>query len=208
MEAAIKVLTAAGAVVLDATIANDGRWNAPEMEVLLYEFKDGLNGYLKNSGAPHASLEALIAWNLANKGKVMPYFGQELFEQAQAKGPLTDAAYVKARDAARRLAGKDGLLATLDKQSLDAVIAPSVGPAWPTDLVLGDHFSGAGYTAAAVAGTPSLTVPIGETQELPLGVTFMGRPYTEADLLAWGHAFEQATKARKVPSYKPTLSER
>ena len=179
------------------------------MEVLLYEFKDGLNNYLRNSGAPHASLEALIAWNLANRQKVMPFFGQELFERAQAKGPLTDAAYVKARDVARRLAGKDGLLATLDKQSLDAVIAPSVGPAWPTDLVLGDHFTGAGYyTAAAVAGTPSLTVPIGEAQGLPLGVTFMSRSYTEAELLAWGHAFEQATRARKAPRYTPTLSER
>jgi amidase len=208
MEAAIKALTAAGAVVVDATIADDGRWNGPEMEVLLYEFKDGLNSYLRNSGAPQASLEALIAWNLANKQKVMPFFGQELFEQAQAKGPLTDPAYVKARDAARRMAGKDGLLATLDKQSLDAVIAPSVGPAWPTDLVLGDHFTGAGYTAAAVAGTPSLTVPTGEAQGLPLGVTFMSRPYTEAALLAWGHAFEQATRARKAPQYKPTLSER
>jgi amidase len=208
MEAAIRALTAAGAAVVDATIANDGRWNGPEMEVLLYEFKDGLNSYLKKSGAPQASLEALIAWNLANMQKVMPFFGQELFEQAQAKGSLTDPAYVKARDAARRLAGKDGLLATLDKQSLDAVIAPSVGPAWPTDLVLGDHFTRAGYTAAAVAGTPSLTVPIGEAQGLPLGVTFMSRPYTEAELLAWGHAFEQATRARKAPQYKPTLSER
>jgi amidase len=205
MEAAIAALTAAGAEVVDATIANDGRWNGPEMEVLLYEFKDGLNTYLKNSGAPHASLEALMAWNVANKEKAMPFFGQELFEQAQAKGPLTDAAYLKARETAIRLARADGLLATLDKQKLDAVIAPSLGPAWPIDHVLGDHFTRAGYGAAAVAGTPSLTVPVGHAQGLPLGLTFMSRPYTEAELLAWGYAFEQATKARRAPDYKPTL---
>ena len=106
----------------------------------------------------------------------MPFFGQELFEQAQAKGPLTDAAYIKARDAAKRLAGKEGLLAALEANKLDAVIAPSTGPAWPTDHVLGDHFTGAGYGVAAVAGTPSLTVPAGEVQGLPLGLTFMGGP--------------------------------
>ena len=208
VEAAVKVLTAAGATVVNATIANDGRWNAPEMDVLLYEFKDGLNAYLARSGAPQASLETLIAWNTAHKEQVMPFFGQELFEQAQAKGPLTDAAYLKARDTAKRLAGKDGLLATLEKDALDALIAPSVGPAWPTDHVLGDHFSGSGYGAAAVAGTPSLTVPIGDARGLPLGLTFMGRPFTEADLLAWGYAFEQATKARRPPDYRPSLAER
>jgi amidase len=202
---AIATLTAAGAEVVDATIANNGRWNPPEMEVLLYEFKDGLNAYLKASGAPHASLEALITWNEANRARVMPFFGQELFEQAQAKGPLTEAAYVAARDSAKRLAGRDGLLATLETQKLDAVIAPSVGPAWPTDHVLGDHFSGAGYGVAAVAGTPSLTVPVGHAQGLPLGLTFMSRPYTEADLLAWGYAFEQATRARTAPTYRTTL---
>ena len=206
VEAAIAALTAAGAEVVDATIADDGRWGGPELEVLLYEFKDGLNAYLKNSGAPHPSLEALIAWNTANKEKAMPFFGQELFEQAQAKGSLRDAGYLKARHAAKQLAGKDGLLATLAKNRLDAVIAPSVGPAWPTDHVLGDHFTGAGYGVAAVAGTPSLTVPVGETQGLPLGLTFMSRPYTEADLLAWGFALEQRMKARRVPEFRATLA--
>ena len=95
-------------------------WNDPELEVLLYEFKDGLNAYLKNSGVAAGSLEALIAWNKANAEQAMPFFGQEIFERAQAKGPLTDAAYVKARDTARRLAGKDGLLAALDRDKLDA----------------------------------------------------------------------------------------
>ena len=181
-------------------------WNDAEFAVLLYEFKDGLNGYLKNSGAPHPSLEALIAWNKANADRVMPIFGQEIFEQAQAKGSLTDAAYVKARDTARRLAGRDGLFATLDRHKLDALIAPSMSPAWPTDHVLGDHFIGAGYGMAAVAGTPSITIPIGESRGLPIGVTFMGRAYSEGELIGFGYALEQATKARKAPMFKPTVA--
>jgi amidase len=135
----------------------------------------------------------------------MPFFGQELFEQAQAKGPLTDAAYLRAKAAAKQLAGRDGLLATLDGQKLDALIAPSMAPAWPTDHVLGDHFVGAGYGMAAVAGTPSLTVPMGDVRGLPLGLAFMGRAYSEAALLGYGYAFEQKTKARKAPTFKPTL---
>src|SRR6185295_1062332 len=143
--------------------------------------------------------------NKANAAQAMPFFGQEIFEQAQGKGPLTDAAYTKARADARRLAGKDGLVATLDKERLDALIAPSLSPAWPTDHVLGDHFVGAGYGMAAVAGTPSLTVPIGDSHGLPLGITFMGRPYSEGELIGFGFALEQATKARRAPEYVPTL---
>jgi amidase len=137
----------------------------------------------------------------------MPHFGQEIFEQAQAKGPLTEPAYVQARDRARRLAGEQGLLATMDKHQLDAVIAPSTSPAWPTDHVNGDHFSGAGYGIAAVAGTPSITVPSGDVRGLPIGVVFMGRAYSEAQLLGYAYAFEQATRARKPPTFMPTLAD-
>jgi amidase len=207
MANAIEKLKAAGAEVVDVKVATYNDWNGPEFEVLLYEFKDGLNAYLKASGSPHASLESLIAWNTANADRAMPFFGQEIFERAQAKGPLTDAAYLKAREAARRLAGKEGLLATLDRDKLDAVVAPSVSPAWPTDHVLGDHFVGAGYGIAAVATTPSITVPVGESHGLPLGLTFMGRPYSEGDLISLAYALEQATKLRKPPQYKPTLSQ-
>jgi amidase len=206
MDTAIAAMKAQGAEVVDIKIGTYNNWNDSELSVLLYEFKDGLNAYLKASGSPHGSLEALIAWNKANAERAMPFFGQELFEQAQAKGPLTDAAYRKARDESRRLAGKDGLLATLAREKLDAIIAPSMSPAWPTDVVLGDHFLGAGYGMAAVAGTPSLTIPVGESHGLPLGLTFMGRPYAEADLLGFGYALEQATKARKAPEYKTTLA--
>jgi amidase len=205
---AIDAIRAAGAEVIDVKVATYNGWNDPEFAVLLYEFKDGLNAYLKKSGSPHASLEALIAWNKANARQVMPIFGQEIFEQAQAKGPLTDAAYTKARDTARRLAGKDGLIAALDGNKLDALIAPSLSPAWPTDHVLGDHFVGAGYGMAAVAGTPSITIPIGDSHGLPLGLTFMGRAYSEGELLGFGFAIEQATKGRRAPTYETTLTVR
>lgn len=208
MEQAIARLRGAGATVVDVAVATYNDWDEPELEVLLYEFKDGLNAYLERSGSSLRSLEALIAWNQAHADQVMPFFGQEIFEKAQRKGPLTDAAYLEARDTARRLAGKDGLLAVLDREKLDAVIAPSVSPAWLTDHLLGDHFVGAGYGMAAVAGTPSLTVPAGESRGLPLGMTFMGRGYSEADLLAMGYAFEQLTSARRAPQYTATLERR
>jgi amidase len=205
MMKAVDAIKAAGGEVIDVKIAGYNSWNDPEFTVLLYEFKDGLNTYLKHAGAKNGSLEALIAYNKANAAQVMPFFGQEIFEQAQAKGPLTDAAYTKARADARRLAGKDGLVAALEKDHLDALIAPSLSPAWPTDHVLGDHFVGAGYGMAAVAGTPSITVPSGDAQGLPLGVTFMGRAYSEGELIGFGYALEQAMKARKAPSFAATL---
>ena len=207
MAAAIATLKAAGATVVDVRVPTYNQWSDAEFQVLLYEFKDGLNAYLTQSGSTHASLAALIAWNTANAAAAMPFFGQEIFEQAQAKGPLTDAAYLKAKAAAKTLAGRDGLLAALAAGKLDALIAPSMAPTWPTDHVLGDHFVGAGYGMAAVAGTPSLTVPMGDTLGLPLGLAFMGRAYSEGELLAFGYAFEQKTQARRAPEYKATLGQ-
>ncbi|MDI1450967.1 amidase [Polyangium sp. 6x1] len=204
-EASIATLRARGAEVIDVEMATYDRWNEPELTLMLYEFKDGLNAYLRRSGAPRASLEALIAWNEAHADTTMPFFGQELFEKAQAKGPLTDAAYLEAREAARRLAGKEGLLVVLDGHRLDAVVAPSMAPAWITDPVLGDHFVSASYGVAAVAGTPSITVPMGESHGLPLGFVFMGRAYSEGELLGMAFAFEQATKARRAPAFALTL---
>jgi amidase len=205
-EKAVALLKAGGAVVIDVKIDSFEKWNDPELDVLLYEFKDGLNRYLASSHAPQASLEALIAWNKANAAQAMPYFGQELFEKAQAKGPLTDAAYLKAKETARRLAGADGLIAALRRDKLDALIAPTMSPAWPTDLVLGDHFAGiSGYGIAAVAGTPSLTVPIGDSRGLPLGLAFMGAAYSEGDLIGYGFALERKLQARRPPQFTATL---
>jgi amidase len=202
---ALDLLNAEGAAVIDVKIGHYSAWDAAELEVLLYEFKDGLNQYLKASGSPHASLEAVMAFNKAHADTVMPFFGQELFERAQAKGPLSEAAYRQVREDARRLAGKEGLLAALDRDRLDAIIAPSMSPAWPTDHVLGDHFVGAGYGMAAVAGTPSITVPIGDVHGLPLGLTIMGRAYSEASIIALASSIEQKTKARKPPQFLSTL---
>src|SRR5262245_49793800 len=206
MEKAIAALKAAGAVVEDVKIATWGKWGEPSYEVLQYEFKDGLDAYLKAAGSPQTSLKSLIDWNAAHASTAMPIFGQEIFEKSEKKGPLSDAAYLKARETAKRLAGKEGLLAVLEANKLDAAISPTTGPAWPTDHILGDHFVGAGYGIAAVAGTPSLTVPMGESHGLPLGITFMGRPYAEGDLLSFGYAFEQATKARTEPEFKPSAA--
>jgi len=205
-ERALTAMKMAGAQIVDVKVATYNQWDADELEVLLFEFKDGLNRYLADSGAPQRSLEAIIAWNKANADRVMPFFGQELFERAQAKGPLTDPAYLKARERARRLAGKEGLLAALDEGKFDAIVAPSMSPSWPTDHVLGDHFVGAGYGMAAVAGTPSITVPVGESRGLPLGLTFMGRANSEGDLIGFAYALEQLTKARKPPAFVSTLS--
>ncbi|WP_119719452.1 amidase [Cognatilysobacter tabacisoli] len=204
-ERAVATLREAGATVVEVTIPTAGRWSADEFTVLLYEFKHGLNKYLRGSQAPVGSLEALIAYNRDNAAAQMPWFGQELFEQAQAKGALTDAAYRKAQRRARQLAGPDGIDAALRRQRLDALVAPTTGPAWPIDPVNGDNFTGASYGAAAVAGYPSLTVPMGDASGLPLGLAFLGAKWSEAKLLGYGFAFEQRRRARVAPTYLPTI---
>lgn len=204
---AVAALRAGGAEVVDSVeIATEGQWDAHEFEVLLYEFKDGMDRFLKEVGTPVGSLAELIVWNRAHAKEVLRWFGQELFEQAQAKGGLDSPEYRRARAEARRLAWDEGLGATLARHRLDAVIVPTMGgPAWPIDPVLGDRFVGAGYGVAAVAGTPSLTVPMGEDHGLPLGLAFLGAPDSEAMLLAIGYAFEQATRARRSPGFIPRL---
>ena len=204
-ERAIEALKALGAEVVDAQIATAGQWNAAEFEVLLYEFRHGLDAYLAGRDAPVRSLDDVIAYNAAHAGREMPLFAQETFEQARTKGPLTDKAYRDARDKARRLAKTEGIDATLAQQRLDALVVPTAGPAWPIDPVNGDHFTGAGYGVAAVAGTPSITVPMGEARGLPLGIAFLGPAWSEAKLVGYAYAFEQATRARKPPRYLPTV---
>ncbi len=152
------------------------------------------------------SLAELIEFNKKNAVAEMPYFGQERFEMAQAKGSLDDQAYKDAREKARRLAGAEGLDAALRAQNLDALIGPAMSPAWVTDVVLNDHGIGAGgYGVAAVAGTPSLTVPMGDSFGLPFGIVFMGPAWSEARLIELGYAFEQITRARKAPRFLPTV---
>lgn len=205
LERAAALMTEAGATVVDASIPTAGQWQQAEFEVLLYEFKNGLEHYLRTRDAPVKTLDALIAFNQAHAEAEMPYFGQELFEAANAKGPLNEEAYLEARREARRLAGEEGIDAALKAQELDALLAPAVAPAWLTDPVLGDHFTGAGYGAAAVAGYPSLTVPMGDSHGLPLGLVFIGTAWSEPRLIALGHAYEQRSKARRPPRFLPTV---
>jgi amidase len=136
----------------------------------------------------------------------MPYFAQELLLRAQKKGPLTDQAYRAALAKNRRLSQKEGIDEVMDALHLDALVAPTGSPAWTTDLVNGDHFLGASSTPAAVAGYPSITVPAGSAFGLPVGISFIGRAWSEAQLLKYAYAYEQATKHRRAPGFPATAS--
>jgi amidase len=209
MEDALKALKDAGAVLVDpANLETSGKYDADELEVLLYEFKADLNTYLATAGpgVEARTLADLIRFNSENPDRELPFFGQELFEQAQAKGPLTTAAYKKALAKCRRLSRAEGIDALCAKHQLDAILAPTNGPAWTTDLVNGDHFTGGSSTPAAVAGYPSVTVPAGFVRGLPVGLSFFGRASGEGSLLRLAFAFEQATKARRAPAFAPTLA--
>ena len=202
-EEALKVLSAEGAILVDpANITTVGKIDDPELDVLLYEFKADLEAYLsKLGGSGPRTMKALIEWNQAHADSEMPVFGQELFIDAEKKGPLTSPAYRKARDACVRLSRKEGIDATMSKHRLDAIVAPTAGPAWLIDWVNGDSSSGGCSTAAAVAGYPHVTVPMGQVRGLPVGFSFFGRPWSEARLLALAYAYEQAMHARKPPTF-------
>jgi amidase len=207
MDAAIAKLKQLGAVVVDpAEIATASQLEDCEFEVLLYEFKADLNKYL-GALPPSArvrSLSDLIAFNEREKAREMPYFGQEIVEMSQKKGPLTDPAYRRAHATCRNRARTLGIDATLARFKLDAIVAPTGSPAWPTDLVNGDHFLGASSTPAAVAGYPNVTVPAGEVYGLPVGISFIGSAWSEARLVALAYGFEQATRHRRPPRFLPT----
>jgi len=203
---AIDVLRTGGAVIVDPVkIPNFDRTalNTAEITVLLYEFKAGVNAYLASvaPGAQVRTLDDVIQFNKRNVRENLPYFGQELLERAQAKGDLTEAEYLEALEKCRRLAGKEGFDAIMDEQQLDALVAPTTTPAWPVDLVNGDQFRGSSAKSAALAGYPLVTVPAGATMGLPVGITFMGRAWSEPTLIKLAYAFEQATKARRPPQY-------
>ena len=206
MNESIETLKRLGAVIIDpADIPTAGKFDDSEFEVLLYEFKADLNGYLASLG-PQAvvhSLKEIIAFNERNRAKEMPYFAQEIMIRAEAKGPLTSPEYQKALAKNLRLSRTEGIDAVMIKHRLDALIAPTGGPPWKTDLINGDHFTGGFSTASAVAGYPHITVPAGYVYGLPVGISFAGRAYSEPLLIKLAYAYEQATKHRRAPQFLP-----
>jgi amidase len=204
-EDALSALRDLGAEVIDpADVPNATALEEPELEVLLYEFKAGLEIYLATRGDVPRTLGELIAFNEAHRDQELRLFGQELFEQAEEKGPLTDEAYREALAACGRLSREEGLDAVMDEHRLDAVVAPSGAPAWLIDHVNGDHFVGGNSSPAAVAGYPSITVPMGAVSELPVGLSFIGRAWSEAALIRLASAFELVTQHRRPPRFLPS----
>ena len=207
MNDVIGEMKAAGAVIIDpADLESHGKFDETELLVLLYELKADLNRYLASrKDAEVKTLADLIAFNEKNKAKEMPYFGQDLFEKAQAKGPLSDKEYTAALAANQALSREHGINGVMDKFHLDALVAPSGAPAWLTDLANGDHDVGGSSNAAAVAGYPNITVPAGFVFGLPVGISFFGRPWSESTLLRIAYGFEQVVKARKPPEFLGTI---
>jgi len=206
---AIDLMREKGAVIVDPVpIEKMGDVGDAEEEILLYEFKAGLNEYLAGLGAgTHPkTLAELIAYNAAHKSTEMPYFGQELFEQAEKRGPLTDVKYRKALAKAKLSTRAKGIDAIMDAHKLDALVAPTNGPAWLIDLVNGDADGGGSSSPAAEAGYPSITVPAGYAFGLPVGISFFGRAWSEAKLIRIAYAYEQSANARRAPSYAKTVA--
>jgi len=205
IEEALAALKSAGAELIDPVEMKQHREvGEAEFTVLLYEFKDGLNSYLASLGeaAPYRSLEQLIAYNEEHKERTMPWFGQEIFTLSQAKGGLDAKEYRDAVAKCHRLATVAGIDRVMDQHRLDALVAPTGDPAFTTDLVNGDHYTGGGTsTLPAVAGYPHLTVPAGQVFGLPVGLSFFGRAWSEPRLIALAYAFEQATHHRRAPSF-------
>ncbi|HEV8357808.1 MAG TPA: amidase [Gemmatimonadales bacterium] len=207
---AIAALKHLGAEIVDpADIPNVEKLGDPEGVVLDYEFKAGIAAYLatRRGGPafPMKTLADLIAFNSANREKEMPWFGQEIFERCEKRGPLTTPEYLKARAECRRLSRQLGIDAIMARHRLDAIVAITEGPAWVTDLVTGDHFTGDDTTPAAVAGYPHLTVPAGMVHGLPVGLSFFGRAWSEGALIRYGYGFEQGTRHRRPPQFLPAI---
>src|ERR1039458_6454815 len=208
MEQALDAMKKQGTTLVDpADIETLGKFDESELLVFMYELKADLNAYLARLGpnAPVRTLKDIIDFNDRNREKEMPYFGQDLFLKAEGKGPLTEKAYIDALDKNHQLARTEGIDATMDKYHLDAIVAPTGGPAWLTDLINGDHVAGGSSNAAAVAGYPNINVTAGFISGLPVGISFFGRAWSEPSLIRLAFAFEQTTKARQAPRFLSTI---
>ena len=204
---AIEVLKNKGAIIIDeVTFETRRNWGGPSYQVLLYEFKFDLNRYLgEHPSAPVKSLEEIIEFNKLNADREMPWFGQEIFERAQAKGDLSEKEYLQALSDSKRFIREEGIDAVMHQPQLDAIIAGTNGPAWNIDWVNGDHFSGSSSSPAAISGYPNICVPMGYVHGLPVGISFFGRAWSEPTLLRIAYAYEQASKHRKSPGFNPSL---
>ena len=202
IENTIATLESLGAEIVDQVeIDTEGMGDA-QREVLYYEFKNDLNAYLESSGAPIKTVAGIIEYNEAHADKVMPFFGQERMLAAQDRGPLSDEVYLEALEASKRIS-QSGLNSALKAHNLDALIAPTRGPAWMTDNVSGDHSSGISSSSlAAISGYASITVPAGDILGLPIGISFIGAEFSDAKLIKLAYAFEQAGDVRKPPSLR------
>ncbi len=204
----IKIMKERGAVIVDpADLSIPPEFSDTELDVLLYELKADLNTYLSSLGpaAPMHTLAEVIDFNEKNREKEMPFFGQDLFIKAEAKGPLTSKEYLDAVKKNKELAREKGIDIVIRTNKLDAMIAPTGGPAWLTDYVNGDHFTGGYSSASAVAGYPHITVPAGYVSGLPVGISFFASAYSEPTLIKLAYSFEQATKARRAPEFLPSV---
>jgi len=206
IEPHLQVLKNGGATLVDVTFPKLNDFGDAEFDVLLYEFKADLNKYLAVRGGPMKTMVDLIDFNTKNAAREMPHFGQEIFISAQQKGDLTEKAYLDALELCRQSTQQQGIDAVMDKDNLDAIVAPSGGVAWMTDPVNGDCGVFESSSLAAVAGYPNITVPAGFIQGLPAGISFFGRAFSEGTLIKAANAFEQATMARRAPKYLPTFS--
>ena len=204
--AALEVLKKQGAELIDVKFPNMNKFGDAEFLVLKYEFKDGLEKYLRNRGGRHKTLEDLIKFNKDNAGKELKYFGQSILEASAKLGDLNTKEYKDALETCRRYSQTEGIDEAVEKNRLDAIVAPSNGPTWLIDTVSGD--CGSGYIGSssmpAVAGYPNITVPAGFAKELPIGISFFGKAFTEGMLIKLAYSFEQATRARRKPKFLPT----
>ncbi|WP_321515883.1 amidase [Marinifilum fragile] len=206
IEQAIEDIKVTGAEVVDVELENLNQYGNEEYEVLLYEFKHDLNEYLSKCKFPIVkSLDDIIKFNEQFKDREMPWFGQEILEMANQKGDLNEKEYLEALAKSKKLSGELGIDYTLKKYNVDALIAPTNGPAWNIDLVNGDHFGGGSSQPAAVSGYPNITVPAGFVHSLPIGISFFAEAFSEEKLIQLAYSYEQNTMHRRAPEFYSTI---
>jgi amidase len=207
MDTIIREMKRAGAEIVDpADIPTIGKFDESELTVFYYELKADLAAYLARRGNTSVkSLKDVIEFNERNREREMPYFGQDIFLKSEQKGPLNTKEYLDALALNQKLSRAEGIDFIMDKFKLDALVAPTAGPAWLTDLINGDHAAGGSSSAAAVAGYPNINVTAGYLWGLPVGISFFGRAWSEPTLLKIAYSFEQLTKARQKPRFLPTI---